>query len=128
LELQARAGDRVGGCWNVQEGRETDGLPRLVDALCGVRDGLCRDILCLVRWVGRQAHGRSVRCERLSGNGKEGRSSMHHGRELDVSYPSSDERNPCGMGRLPFTGGAYAESHLVGRRREPDLGVRVVSV
>jgi hypothetical protein len=26
--------------------------PRLVDASCEVGDGLCRDILCLVRWVG----------------------------------------------------------------------------
>jgi hypothetical protein len=26
--------------------------PQLVNALCEVGDGLCRDILCLVRWVG----------------------------------------------------------------------------
>jgi hypothetical protein len=29
-----------------------DSLPRLVDALCEVGDGVCEDILCLIRWVG----------------------------------------------------------------------------
>jgi hypothetical protein len=48
LELQARPGGRVRGCWNAQEGGETNGLPRLVDASCEVGDGLCRDIVCLI--------------------------------------------------------------------------------
>jgi hypothetical protein len=51
LELQARPGGRVGRCWNIQEGGETDGLPRLVNASCKVGDRLCQDILCLVQWV-----------------------------------------------------------------------------
>jgi hypothetical protein len=45
LELQARPGGPIGRCWNIQGGGETDGLPQLVDVLCEVRDGLCRDIL-----------------------------------------------------------------------------------
>jgi hypothetical protein len=53
----------------------------------------------------RQARGRSVRCERSSGNGKEGRSSTRHGRGPVVSYCwmlISDERSPCGMGSAGF--------------------------
>jgi hypothetical protein len=45
-----------------------------------------------------QARGRSVRCERTSGNGNEGRSSMRQGRGPVVSCcrtPSSDECSPC---------------------------------
>jgi hypothetical protein len=52
LELQAQPGSCVGGCSSAQGGGETDGLPRLVDALCEVGDGQCRDILCLVQRVG----------------------------------------------------------------------------
>jgi hypothetical protein len=60
LELQGCPGGRFGRCWNVQEGGETDGLPRLVDVPCEVGDRLCQDILCLVRWVGvRHAVGPS---------------------------------------------------------------------
>jgi hypothetical protein len=32
-------------------GRRRDGLPQLVNVSCEVGDGLCQDILCLVRWV-----------------------------------------------------------------------------
>jgi hypothetical protein len=66
-----------------------------------------------------QARSRSVWYERSSGNGKEERSSMHHGRGPVVSCcwtPSSDEHNLCGMRSARFIGDAYAEGRIVGRR------------
>jgi hypothetical protein len=72
-ELQARPGGRVRGCWNAQEGGETNGHPRLVDASCEVGEGLCWDILCLVRWVGvRHAVGPSSVGEHLATDTREG--------------------------------------------------------
>jgi hypothetical protein len=102
LELQARPGGHIGRCWNIQGGGETDSLPRPVDVSCEVGEWAVLRYP-LPRLMGRrQVHGRSVRCEISSGDGKEGRLSTCHRRGLVVSCcwtPGSDEHNPCRMGR-----------------------------
>jgi hypothetical protein len=78
-------------------------VSRLVDVSFEVGEGLCRDILCLVRWVGvRHAVG-------LSGVGKRPGMEMREGcprtRGPVVSCwwtPSSDKHSPCGMGSARF--------------------------
>jgi hypothetical protein len=96
LELQARPGGHVGRCWNIQEGGETDGLPQLVNVLCEVGERAVSGYP-LPHLIGQcQACGRSVQCERSSGNGKEERSSTRHGKGRVVSccwMPSSDKHN-----------------------------------
>jgi hypothetical protein len=85
--------------------------PRLVDASCEVGDGLCRDILCLIQWVG-------VRHCLVQGIVQE-----QKGGEV-ISYcrtPSSDEHNLCGKGRPPFARGVYVEGRVAGRRRESQI-------
>jgi hypothetical protein len=85
LELQARPGSCVGECSSAQEGGETDGLPWLVDVLCEVGERLCRDILCLVRWVGvRHAVGPSSARDCLGTERRGGRPRAMGG---DRSYP-----------------------------------------
>jgi hypothetical protein len=77
LELQAQPGNCVSRCSSAQEGGETDSLPRLVDTSCEVGDGQCRDILCLIRWVGvRHGVGPSGTRDCL-GTENRGRSSTH---------------------------------------------------
>jgi hypothetical protein len=117
LELQARPDSCVGKYSSAQEGGETDGLLPLVDASFEVGDRLCRDILCLIRWVGvRYAVGpSSVRDHR----GMEKRGGRPHIVPV-VSYcwmPSSDEHCPCGM-RSAGSLEVYAEGRILGRRRE----------
>jgi hypothetical protein len=74
LELQAQPGGRVGRCSSIQEGGETDSLPQLVNVSCEVGDGQCRDILCLVRWVGvRHRVGPSGARDRLETENRGGR-------------------------------------------------------
>jgi hypothetical protein len=95
LELQAWPGGRIGRCWNIQGGGETDGLPWLVDASCEVGE---RAVLGYAppRPMGQhQARVRSVQCERSSGNGKE-EEVVHVPREGTghILSPNSDERNP----------------------------------
>jgi hypothetical protein len=86
LELQARPSGRVGRCWSVQDGGETDGLPWLVNASCEVGNGLCQDILCLVRWVGvRHAVGPSGARDRPGTERGE-----PHATGGDQSYPVPD--------------------------------------
>jgi hypothetical protein len=90
LELQAQPGGRIGRCWNVQEGGETDGLPWLVNVSCEVGDGLCRDILCLVRWVSvRHAVGPSGARDCLGTEKRGGRPRATRG---DRSYPAVGHR------------------------------------
>jgi hypothetical protein len=98
LELQARPGGRVGRCWNIQEGGETDGLPWLVDVSCEVRDRLCRDILCLVQWFGvRHGVGPSGArdCPRTENKG--GRPRVPRVGTCHILITGC-LRNPCGMG------------------------------
>jgi hypothetical protein len=84
LELQALPGGHVSRCSSVQEGGETDGLPRLVNALCEVRDVQCRDNLLLVQWVSFR-HGLGL-------------SSARDHPVNDYWTPSSAVCNPCGKG------------------------------
>jgi hypothetical protein len=77
----------------------------------------------------RQARGRSVRHERLSGNGKEGRlSTRRAGRRPAVSWMlSSDEHCLCG---IKSTGSleVYAEGCVIRKHREPVGRIRVMIV
>ena len=60
LELQARLVIASVGARVLRKGERRMVSSRLVDASCEVGEGLCRDILCLVRWVGvRHAVGPS---------------------------------------------------------------------
>jgi len=60
LELQARLVIVSVGARVLRKGERRMVSSRLVDASCEVGEGLCRDILCLVRWVGvRHAVGPS---------------------------------------------------------------------
>jgi hypothetical protein len=91
--------------------------PRLVDVSCEVGDGLCRDILYLVRWVGiRHAVGLSSARDRPGTERRRGRSRATGGDRL---YPIAGCRvvtnTICVVGRPPFAGGAYAEDRVVGR-------------
>jgi hypothetical protein len=62
-----------------------DGLPRLVNVSCEVGDGLCQDILCLVRWVSiRHAVGPSSARDRP---GTEKRGGHPRATGGDQSYP-----------------------------------------
>jgi hypothetical protein len=80
-----------------------DGLPRLVDASCEVRDGLCRDVLCLIRWVsvrhgigppgGRDHLETEKRGGHLRIAPREGISCIN-----DYWMLCRDVCNPCGMG------------------------------
>jgi hypothetical protein len=66
-----------------------DGLPRLVNVLCEVGDGLCWDNLCLARWVGvRHAVGLSSARERPGTETREG----PHAKGGDQSYPVAGRR------------------------------------
>jgi hypothetical protein len=68
-------------------------------------EGLCRDILCLVRWIGvRHAVGPSE-------NGNEGRSYASGDRSYCWWTPSSDEHSPRGT---RSTGSLDAEGRVVG--------------
>jgi hypothetical protein len=67
-----------------------EGLPRLVDALCEVGDGLCWDNLCLVRWVSvRHAVGLSGGRDRPGTEKREGCPRATGG---DQSYPVAGRR------------------------------------
>jgi hypothetical protein len=115
LELQARPGGRVGRCWNIQEGGETDGLPWPVDASCEVGDGLCRDILCLVRWVGvRLAVGPSGARDRSETERRGGR---------PRAMGEDQSHSLCGMGSTGF----LEMSRCRKVSRVPDRGEQVVS-
>jgi hypothetical protein len=85
LELQAQPCGCVGRSWNIQEGGETDGLPRLVDVSCEGGESAVSGYPLPCTMGRRQARSRSIWHERSSGNGKEGRSSMRHERGLVVS-------------------------------------------
>ncbi|KAJ7803368.1 hypothetical protein B0H14DRAFT_3487414 [Mycena olivaceomarginata] len=52
LELQERLVVALAGARVLRKGERRMVSSRLVDASCEVGKGLCRDILCLVRWVG----------------------------------------------------------------------------
>jgi hypothetical protein len=110
---------------SIQEGGETDGLPRLVDMSCEVGDGLCQDILCLVRWVGVrymvgpsgviQSLGTEKRgsCPRVAP--REGTSRiLLLGRVVmnTICVVWGDEHNPCVIGST----GLVRWSRVVGRR------------
>jgi hypothetical protein len=102
LGLQARSGGRVGGCWNIQEGGETDSLPRLVDASCEVGDGLCRDIVRLIRWVGiRHTVGLSGARDRP---GTETREGCPRAKGEDRSYAVARRTQSMGYGESRVLG------------------------
>jgi hypothetical protein len=87
LGVQARPGSCVGRCSSAQGGGETDSLPWLVNVSCEVGDGLCRDIVCLIRWVGaRHAVGPSGAINCL---GTDKRSSIHRAVGGDQLCPAA---------------------------------------
>jgi hypothetical protein len=74
LELQAQLVVVSVGARVLRKGERRMVSSRLVDASCEVGEGLCQDILCLVRWVGvRHAVG-------PSGVGERPRTEMREGR------------------------------------------------
>jgi hypothetical protein len=117
LEFQARPGSCVGRCSSAQGGRETDGLPWLVNASCEVGNGWCRDIVCLVRWVGvRHAVGPSGARDCL---GTEKRGGCPCATRGDWPYPVSGCRVVTNTIRVVWgVRGVYTEGRVVGRCRE----------
>jgi hypothetical protein len=81
-----------------------DGLPRLVDVSCEVGDRQCRDILCLIQWVGvRHGVGPSSVRDRLEmeNRGLSTRRTTGGDRSYPVDdywTPSSDVHDSCGKG------------------------------
>jgi hypothetical protein len=121
LELQARMVVASVGARVLRKGERQMVSSRLVDASCELGEGLCQDILCLVRWVGfKHAVGPSgvgecPRTETREGCMRRGTGRIVGGHRVATRSPWERQFVGCRRSRC--------------RRREPvGRGVRVVSV